>query len=459
MKKILITCLLLALSQIITAQTNDEYKKLFQDKIEFDKSGSSIVAVFMDEKGTRFVNYGNLGKDASSAATNENSIYEIGSITKMFVGVLLADAVKRGEVKLDAPISAYLPKTVKTPKFNGKEITLLDLATHSASLPRVPNNFMPKDEANPYIDYTTQNLYSFLSDYKITREIGVQYDYSNLGVGLLGHILSLRAKMPLEQLLTARIFKPLGMNDTSFALPTAKKSRHAQGFDKNNQPTSLWFFDSLAGAGAIRSTATDMAKFISAAAGITKSSLADAFLEAQKVQRQGQNDRVKIGLCWNNVEVYGTEFYWFGGGTGGFRSYIAIDAKQKKGAYLVNNSGQDEMSEFLESVAFNYLQPKIPIQKPSPPKKEITLNEDILQKYVGEYQVTADVSIFITREGKRIFARASGQDRFEIFPEKEDEFFAKVAGITISFKKDRDGKPDKLIITQDDGGTPAKKVK
>ena len=459
MKKILFVCLFLALSQTIMAQTNDDYKKLFRDKIEFDKSGSSIVAFFVAEKSVRFVNYGNLSKESSSAMADENSIYEIGSITKMFVGVLLADAVKRGEVKLDAPISAYLPKTVKTPKFNGKEITLLDLATHSASLPRLPNNFMPKDNANPYIDYTAKNLYSFLSNYKITREIGVQYDYSNLGIGLLGHILSLRAKMPLEQLLSSRIFKPLAIKDTSFALPTAKKSRHAQGFDENNQPTSLWFFDSLAGAGAIRSTSIDMAKFISAAAGIIKTPLVDAFLEAQKVRRQGQNDRVKIGLGWNNVEVYGTEFYWFGGGTGGFRSYIVIDTKQKKGAYLVNNSGQDLMSAFLESIAFNYLQPKIPIQTPLPPKKEITLSEDILQKYVGEYQVTPDISIFITREGKQLFARASGQDRFEIFAEKEDEFFAKIAGITISFKKDEDGKINKLIITQNNDGTPAQKVK
>ena len=454
----------LSLSQLIMAQTDDEYKKLFRDRIELEKAGSGIVAVFVDEKGTRFVNYGTLNKDAASAQANENSIYEIGSLTKLFTAVLLADAVKRGEVKLDAPISAYLPKTVKTPTFNGKEITLLDLATHSSSLPRMPNNFKPKAADEPYVDYTAKNLYDFLSNYKLTREIGSQFEYSNVGVGLLGHILSLQAKMTFEQLLMTRIFKPLGMNDTSLALPTAVKSRHAQGLNAKNEPTPNWFFDVLAPAGAIRSTTTDMAKFISAAVGLTKTSLADAFVEVRKMQRQGQNSQVKIGLCWNNVDLWGTEIFWHGGGTGGFASYIAVDPKQRKGAFLVNNTGQPTGSVFLESIAFNYLQSKYKITKPqlksvSPRKTAITLGEEILQKYVGEYQITPEMSIFITREGKQLFARATGQEKFEIYPEKEDAFFAKIVEITISFKKDKDNKINGLVIGQEGYDNFGKKIK
>lgn len=441
------------------AQTDEEYKKLFRERVEVGKAGSGIAAVLVDEKGARFVNYGKLSADVNSAAADENTIFEIGSITKLFVGVLLADAVARGEVRLDAPISVYLPKTVKTPKFNGKEITLLDLATHTSGLPRLPGNFAPRDALNPYADYTEKNLYEFISNFKPPREIGSQYEYSNLGVGLLSHILSLRARLSFDRLLFARILKPLGMNDTSIDLPASKKPRHAQGFNQQNNPTPLWFFDALAGAGAIRSTAADMAKFVSAAVGITKTPLLSAFSEARKMQRQGQNQAVKIGLCWNNVDLYGTEIFWHGGGTYGFSSYFAIDPKQKKGAFLVNNSGQETGSVFLESVAFNFLQPKFSIKKQKAPKSEIALSESVLEAYVGEYQLAPNFSIVITREGARLFGQATGQEKFELFAEKEDKFFLKAVEAEITFKKDETGKIIILVLHQGGRDLPGKKVK
>lgn len=459
MKKLLSLVVVLILSLNYMAQTDDEYKKIFREKIETEKSGSSIVMALIDEKGTRFVNYGTIGKDASTPVADENTIYEIGSLTKLFVGVLLADAVKRGEVKLDAPISAYLPKNVKTPKFNEKEITLLDLATHSSSLPRLPENIAPKNALDPYADYTAQNLYDFLSNYKLTREIGSQYDYSNLGFGLLGHILSLQSKMSFEQMLANRIFKPLKMNDTSLVPPPAKNSKQAQGLNFQNEPTAFWTFDALAGAGAIRSTSADMAKFINAAVGITPTPLSEAFTEARKLRRQGQNKAVQVGLGWNNVDLYGTEIFWHGGGTYGFSSYIAVDAKNKKGAFLVNNSGQETGSVFLESVAFNFLQPKFPIKKPKPAKTEITLSEKILQTYVGEYQLAPNFSIVVTNEGGKLFTQATGQEKIEIFAEREDEFFLKVIEASLSFTKDESGKISGLILHQGGRDVSAKKIK
>lgn len=459
MKKLLSLVVVLILSLNYMAQTADEYKKIFRERIETEKSGSSIVMALIDEKGTRFVNYGTIGKDTSTLAADEKTIYEIGSITKLFVGVLLADAVKRGEVKLDAPISAYLPKNVKTPKFNEKEITLLDLATHSSSLPRLPENIAPKNALDPYADYTAQNLYDFLSSYKLTREIGSQYDYSNLGFGLLGHILSLQSKMSFEQMIADRIFKPLKMNDSSLVPPTAKNSKQAQGFNFQNEPTAFWTFDALAGAGAIRSTSADMAKFINAAVGITQTPLSDAFAEARKLRRQGQNKAVQVGLGWNNVDLYGTEIFWHGGGTYGFSSYIAVDAKNKKGAFLVNNSGQETGSVFLESVAFNFLQPKFPIKKPKPAKTEITLSEKILQTYVGEYQIAPNFSIVVTNKGGKLFTQATRQEKIEIFAEREDEFFLKVIEAGLSFTKDENGKISGLILHQGGRDVPAKKIK
>mgnify|MGYP002082553194 FL=1 len=330
MKTVLAAFFITVLSQLVFAQTDDDLKKVFREHIEIENAGSSIVMVEVSEKGTRFVNYGKLSKDASAANADEKTIYEIGSITKVFTGILLAEAVKRGEVKLNDPISKYLPKNVKMPAFNNKEITLLDLTTHTSGLPRLSDNFASKDPLNPYVDYTSGNLYDFLSGYKITREIGSKYDYSNLAVGLLGHILSLRAKMTYEQLVKARILKPLGMKDTSIVVPTAKKSHHAQGLNAMNEPTRNWDFRVLAAAGALHSTTTDMAKFISANLGLTKTVISASLAEAMKMRRQAQTSKTKVGFGWHNANLFGREIVWHNGGTGGFSSFIAIDPKQKK---------------------------------------------------------------------------------------------------------------------------------
>ena len=152
-----------------------------------------------------------------------NTVFEMGSISKVFTGALLADMVARGEVKLDDPIAKYLPQTVKVPSRNGRQITLLDLATQSSGLPRLPSNMRPADFSNPYADYSVQQLYEFLSGYSLTRDPGQRYEYSNLGVGLLGHVLALRAGKSYEEILKERILDPLGMNDTRVdATPSMK---------------------------------------------------------------------------------------------------------------------------------------------------------------------------------------------------------------------------------------------
>src|SRR5205085_8424519 len=111
------------------------------------------------------------------------TIFEIGSATKVFTSLLLADMVQRGQVALDDPVAKYLPPTVKMPERHGRSITLVDLATHTSGLPRLPTNMTPKNQANPYADYSVEQLYQFLSNYQLTRDVGSQYEYSNLGGG------------------------------------------------------------------------------------------------------------------------------------------------------------------------------------------------------------------------------------------------------------------------------------
>jgi len=158
-----------------------------------------------------------------------NTIFEVGSVTKVFTSLLLADMAQRGQVALTDPVAKYLPAGVKMPERNGRQISLEDLATHTSGLPRLPSNLSPKDAANPYADYSVEQLYQFLSGYQLTRDIGPQYEYSNLGGGLLGHVLARRAGMDYEKVVRSRICEPLGMRSTSITLSDDMKTRFAVG--------------------------------------------------------------------------------------------------------------------------------------------------------------------------------------------------------------------------------------
>src|SRR5262249_50901474 len=180
---------------LVVAQTDtvdDKIKGILQDRVDRAKISVGIVVGLIDETGTRIVGYGKPSQD-SAQMVDGDSVFEIGSITKVFTAILLADMVERGEVSLSDPISKYLPKSVKTPSRKGKEITLLHLSSHTSGLPRMPSNFAPKNDQNPFADYSVKQMYSFLSHYRLPRDVGTKVEYSNYGVALLGHILALRA--------------------------------------------------------------------------------------------------------------------------------------------------------------------------------------------------------------------------------------------------------------------------
>jgi CubicO group peptidase (beta-lactamase class C family) len=193
---------------------------------------------------------------------NADSVYEIGSISKVFTGVLLAILVGDGVVRLDQPVQDLLPDSVTVPAFDGRRITLLDLTTHTAALPRMPTNFAPRDFTNPYADYSVERMYAFVSAWKLPYAPGTKYLYSNLGAGFLGHALARRAKKSYEDLLVARIAEPLGMKSTRITLTDEMRRRLAAPHDGSLRPGHMWDIPTLAGAGGIRSTARDMLVFL-----------------------------------------------------------------------------------------------------------------------------------------------------------------------------------------------------
>ena len=228
----------------------------------------------IDAKGRVVISEGSMGLDGDKPVDGD-TIFEIGSITKVFTSLLLADMVEHGEVKLEDPLSKFLPLSVKVPQRNGKEITLVDLATHTSGLPRLPDH-TPKDTNNPYADYTVEQMYTFLSGYTLQRDIGSQYEYSNFGAGLLGHVLALKAGATYESLVVQRICKPLGMDDTCITITPEMNARFADGHDDTGKTAEHWDVPTLSGCGTLRSTADDLLKFLAASMGLVKSDLAPA---------------------------------------------------------------------------------------------------------------------------------------------------------------------------------------
>jgi CubicO group peptidase (beta-lactamase class C family) len=193
------------------AQTPSDERilQILAERVSREDLGIGMVVGIVDANGRRIIAYGSLAK-SDSRRVDGDTVFDIGSVTKEFTSLLLTDMARRGEVRLTDPVSKYLPKGVRVPERNGRKITLADLSTHSSGLPRMPSNFNPKDNANPYVAYTVEQLYEFLSTYELTRDIGSQYEYSNLGAGLLGHVLALRAGKSYEELVLSRITGPWG---------------------------------------------------------------------------------------------------------------------------------------------------------------------------------------------------------------------------------------------------------
>ncbi|HEV2718843.1 MAG TPA: serine hydrolase domain-containing protein, partial [Thermoanaerobaculia bacterium] len=293
---------LLAHAAIAQVASDAEIKRILADRIDRQHQSVGIVAGVIEPGGRRIVAHGSLAKD-DTRPLNGDTVFEIGSATKVFTSLLLADMVRRGEVALTDPVAKYLPAEVKVPERGGAKITLQQLAMHTSALPHMPSNFYPKDANNPYADYTVQQLYEFLSSVQLTRDPGSRYEYSNLGAGLLGHALARRAGTDYETLVRKRILDPLGMKSTGITLSKSMKKRLATGHDATLKPVLNWDLPTLAGAGALRSTANDLLTFLATNLGTTKSALA-APMAAMLVPRQATGKPgTEVALAWHISKI------------------------------------------------------------------------------------------------------------------------------------------------------------
>lgn len=313
---------------------------------ELAPSTGAGVSIGVVERGVRRV--------FSYGAAKPDSIFEIGSMTKTFTGLILAQMAEQGKVEIDDPVRDLLPaNTVAKP--SGPEITLLDLATQRSGLPRMPDNFNPSDAGNPYADYHAANLYAYLTKHGVEVPAGAAFLYSNLGFGLLGQALSVRSGVSYPEMLRSEVTIPLGLNDTTVELSPAQRRRFIQGHDEDHKPAHEWDLDALAGAGAIRSTAGDMLTYLEAnlhpeslkpPAGNPAGATLQAAFQLSHQLRADSLPGMRIALAWLYQSDSGN--YWHNGATGGYSSYGFFNPKGDYAAIVLLNTSIGGKGSFAD---------------------------------------------------------------------------------------------------------------
>ena len=371
------------------------------------------------------------------------SFFEIGSITKVFTNILLADMVLKGEVALEDPVQKYLPAGVTMPSRNGKVITLLDLATASSGLPSLGNNMTPKDPRNPYADYSVQQMYDFLSAHTLRRDPGERYEYSNIGMGLLGHVLGLRAGKSYETLLRERVLAPLGMTETFIVMPADKAARFAVPHDADLEEAYPWDLPTLAGAGALRSTTRDMLKFADAVTHRDRGPLGKAIAFSIEPRRPTTIPNMRIALGWHVREANGRSIVWHNGGTGGFRTFFGFDPATGAHSMVWSNTASS-----VDDLGLHLIDATVP-RMPTPVQANVAVPAETLRGYVGSYALAPGVQIAISEVGGKLYVQLTGQPRFRLWPESASNFYLRVVPAKVRFAADSTGA---MTLTLDQGG-------
>jgi CubicO group peptidase (beta-lactamase class C family) len=421
--------------------SQEAVRDLLMPQIDPGRESPGYVAVVIDGDGARLVPAG-VSDAPDGRPLDGDSIFEIGSITKVFSAVLLFDMVQRGEVSLADPVALYLPPEGRPRTFDGKPISLLDLVTHTSGLPRMPDNFRPMDQANPYADYSISQLYEFVSSFVPQYYPGSHYEYSNLGFGLLGHALALRAGRSYEDLVVERVCEKLGLANTRITLTPEMRARLVPGHDTGLRRVSNWDLPTLAGAGALRSCAHDLVRFLDAAQGRVETSLTPAFGRLLEVRRQTDSANVVAAAGWFVTAEHSDELVWKDGGTGGYATFVGYSARSGVAAVLLSNSRSYYSATALGRHLVNPGFPAPVLHHP------VTVDAATLARLAGRYPVLPSLTLTVFSRDGGLFVAQPGQGETEVFAESETRFFYREVNAQLTFEIGADGKATALVLHQ-----------
>jgi serine-type D-Ala-D-Ala carboxypeptidase/endopeptidase len=393
----------------------------------------SLVVAYIDGASSEIATFGRLD---GGATPDGRTVYEIGSITKTFTAALLANAMDSGRVTLDTTVATLLP-AFTLPTRKGKNISVGHLATQFSGLPYMPENITPADSSNPFADYDVTKLKSFLATYELKRDPGDAYEYSNLGFGLLGFALT--QPQPFGDVVRAKILEPLGMTMTAVGLDEAMRTHLARGHSRRNQEAENWQFNVLAGCGGIDSTAEDMLLYLKANMDGEGKTLSRTFRLAQEPRRE-VNSTEHIGLAWMTRVARPDDVIWHNGTTFGYASFIGFTANRKRGIVILTN-----ISESVDDLGFAALS-----DAPLRSYRVLPLSAAALNAYVGVYKVADGGLIKVFLRDDQVHAQALGEQGIPLFPQLIDEFFTRIDGFRLIFRRNENGQVSTLVLRQKD---------
>ena len=428
---------LLSTAALAAPSLDDAVRQRAEDLTRTGMHASIVIAV-IDGKDSAVYGFGTAhpGKPGKPGA---DTVYQIGSVTKTMTALLLADAVAEGKVKLDDPVATLLPGHT-VPAFDGKQISLLDLATHYSSLPRLPDNFTPANPANPYADYTPAKQRQFLAAYRLPHAPGTHFDYSNIGYAVLGTALAAQAGTSYEALLQSRIAVPLGMRSTSNTPSHGMLARLAPGHLLSGEPTPAWELNVVAPAGGVYSSARDMVAYLQA---YMVKPLRPYVLAVQPQRPLGAGSAAKIGLAWVLEQRQGQGYAWHSGQTGGYTSYAAFTTDGKRGVVVLTNTART-----VDALGLSALLPGTPLPPLKKPQAAIELPRAALAEYVGEYSLDKDFTLTVTLGKQGLEAAGTGVGSAPLFASAKDQFFFRAIDADLAFTRDAAGKIVNAVLKQ-----------
>jgi CubicO group peptidase (beta-lactamase class C family) len=405
---------------------------------------AGIVVGMVDPGGETFFGYGRT-ELPRGPKPNDRTVFEIGSVGKVFTALLLAEMAKRGELDLDDPIERHLPDSVAAPRRAGRSITLAHLASHTSGLPNLPDSFNPPDQEHPFAGFDCEDMYAFLRSHRLRRDVGAVYEYSIIGTGLLGHLLSLRARKPFEMLLEERIAAVLGMPDTRFTMTPGMRVRLAQGYS-GPIPVGTWPPQPpLMGTGNELSTARDLLTFLAANLHLVETALRPAIEEIQKPRHDCGSPTTKVGLGWH-IKIDGAHpIVLHSGGTGGYSAFAGFVSETRTGVVVLSNSTTD-----IADIGIHLLDPSIPLREIHPP---FPVPKEVLRSYEGTYGAAPpfapgfqqNTEIHVEEMEGWLIVHITGLARVPLHAVSETRFLSPETGGTITFLRNDQGDVTGLV--------------
>lgn len=397
------------------AISNDDVRAALELRFKDDRTGACIAAGVIDAGTIATAYY--CADPSSQRPYDDHTAFEIGSITKTMTAALLAELVLRGEVALGDPIAKLLPPGTRVPAFNGHDITIGQIVTHTSGLPGVPAHYRPPDMSNPYASVTERDLLDALAATTLTREPGSKWEYSNFAMMVLSYALAKRAGKDYETLVRERLLVPLGMSET-YVARRPPQVRVAQGHLPNTAPTNAWDFPpDMAGVGGVRATLPDMLRYLEGQLGTRESAITSALAQTQ--EQVANVDGHRTGMNWGLLTWNGRTIVVHEGGTGGFSTYAGLDRTAKRAVVLLCDTaltatgGLGQLgTHLLDSSA-----------SAGAPRVVATADAKLIDALVGRYRLQSGLGMELRRKGSNLTIQADGQPEFEMGYDSAGDFY------------------------------------